>query len=189
MAASELVSRLNKLGFRCEEVPLDRLVSATAALACMPMYAVANSHGWTSESHFKLPLLDVEGFEGIRESWAIGREEAGFELNKEDRRVLGLFLKNPRPSDSIVYDYAFALLADFLDLASAKLASELRVAVARSCVNVAKAAGKGIFGTGEKVSEGERASILVIADVLDLGSNADAAAILETLDQARPPAP
>jgi len=44
IAAVSLAERLNRLGLRCEDVPTDRLVSATTALTCFPMYMVANVH-------------------------------------------------------------------------------------------------------------------------------------------------
>jgi len=182
VARTDLVVRLNKLGIACDDVPLDRVDSATSALACLPMYAVANSHGWTSDTQFKLPFFDIEGVEGLREAWAIGKEESLMEVSREHRRVLGQFLRHPRAADAIIYDYAFETLALFLDLASPQVAEVVRVRVARSCVHVARAAGKGLFGTGEKVSEGERAVIDVLRDILGLNDCEPAAIILEELE-------
>lgn len=179
---NEIVARLNKLGIVCEDVPTDRISSATSALACFPMYAVANSHGWTADTQFRLPFFDIEGVEGVREAWAIGQEESAMEVSKEHRKVLGQFLRHPRAADAIVYDYAFETLAAFLDLATPEVAELLRVQVARSCVHVARAAGKGLFGTGEKVSAGERASIDVIREILELDGCDPAAAILAELE-------
>jgi len=177
----DLAARLAKLGLH-GEVPTDRLSSATAALACLPMYMVANVHAWTADRQFRIPLLEIAGSEQVREGFAIGTEEARMELSAEHRGVLGALLKDPRPADRIIYEYALETLARLLDAATPDLALTLRTAVAQMVVAVARAAGKGPLGSGPKVTDEERACIAQIAASLGLEQAEPAAAALRTLD-------
>jgi hypothetical protein len=163
-----LVQRLNMLGLACDEVPSDRLTSAVAALACLPMYMVANVHAWTDDTRFEVPLLDLPGSAQIREAFAIGEQEATLHLEARHRKVLGGFLRHARPADRVIYEYALETLRLFLAGADPKVAQAIRVGVARMVVAVAAAAGKGLFGTGSKITPQERACILEIAAVLEL---------------------
>jgi hypothetical protein len=94
------------LGLRCEDVPLDRIDSPIAALACFPMYMVANVHGWTGDRQFKVPLLDLQGAEAFREALVIGEEEARLGMKPEHRKVVDSMLSAVRPPDRVVYEYA-----------------------------------------------------------------------------------
>jgi hypothetical protein len=169
------------LGLTCADVPLDRVSSPIAALACFPMYMVANVHGWTSDRQFKVPLLDIQGLEAFREAFVIGEEEARLEMTPEHRRVVDSMLAAARPPDRVVYEYALETLKQYLAIAQPAVGERIRSLVARTVVDVAKASGKGIFGTGEKVSPQERECINHIAAELRLTDTTKAAAILTTL--------
>jgi len=166
---------------KCEEVPLDRISSPITALACFPMYMVANVHGWTSDRQFKIPLLDIQGWEAFREAFVIGEEEARLEINPEHRKVVDSMLNTARPSDRVIYEYALETLKRYLAIAQPAVGERIRNLVARMVVDVAKASGKGIFGTGEKVSPQERECINHIAAELRLTDTARTAEILKEL--------
>jgi hypothetical protein len=178
---SEIVSRLQMLGLKCDNVPLDKVSSPIAALACFPMYMVANVHGWTSDRQFKIPLLDIQGLEAFREAFVIGEEEGRLQMTPEHRKVVDSMLSTARPPDRVVYEYALATLKQYLAIAGPAAVDRIRTLVARMVVDVAKASGKGIFGTGEKVSPQERECINHIAAELQLMDTAGAAEILKTL--------
>jgi hypothetical protein len=180
-ASSEVVSRLQMLGLKCEDVPLDRINSPIAALACFPMYMVANVHGWTSDRQFKIPLLDIQGLEAFREAFVIGKEEARLEMNPEHRKVVDSMLTTARPPDRVIYEYALETLKRYLAIAQPAVGDGIRTLVARMVVDVARASGKGIFGTGEKVGPEERECITHIAAELRLTDAARAAEILKAL--------
>jgi len=180
-APSEIVSRLQLLGLKCDDVPLDGVSSPIAALACFPMYMVANVHGWTSDHKFKVPLLDIQGLEAFREAFVIGEEEARLEMTSEHRKVVDSMLTTVRPPDRVIYEYALETLKLYLAVARADVAERVRVLVARMVVDVAKASGKGIFGTGQKVSPQERECIGHIAAELRLTETTRAAEILKKL--------
>jgi hypothetical protein len=173
-----LVERCRKLGLACDAVPTERLSSVLAALACFPMYMVANEHHWTTDRKWHIPFLDLPGFEKIREGFVIGEEEAAFDLSKEHKRVLGSLLASGKPSDLVVYEYALETLREFLTLATPPLAERVRTAVAHMIVAVAQAAGKGLFGTGTKISPEEKSCIGQISRELSLQASPAAAAIL-----------
>jgi hypothetical protein len=180
-AASQVVSRLQMLGLKCDDVPVDQVSSAIAALACFPMYMVANVHAWTSDRQFKVPLFDIPGFEAMREAVVIGEEEGRLEMMTEHRKVVDSMLSTPRPPDRVVYEYAIQTLKEYLAIAPPAVVAKLRTAVARMIVEVAKASGKGIFGTGEKVSPQERDCINHIAAELRLADTPKAAEHLKKL--------
>jgi hypothetical protein len=66
-------------------------------------------------------------------------------------------------------------------VAQPAVGERLRTLVARMVVDVAKASGKGVFGTGAKVSPQERECIEHIATELRLTEAAMAGQILNTL--------
>ncbi len=181
--ALSMTERLSRLGLACDAVPTDRLCSATAALACFPMYMVANVHAWSSDKQFGVPLLDLPGFEQIRESFAIGRAEATLDLTAEHRAALGTLMGAPKPADLIIYEYALDTLQELLSAASPTLASTLRAAVARMIVAVARASGKGLLGSGPKVSLQERECIDQIILALSLEQDDEATTTLAALDE------
>src|SRR5262245_17916128 len=101
---TEVMSRLHMLGLKCDEVPLDRISSPIAALACFPMYMVANVHGWTADRQFQVPVLDIQGLEAFREAFVIGEEEARLEITAEHRKVVDSMLTPARPPDRVIYE-------------------------------------------------------------------------------------
>jgi hypothetical protein len=145
------------------------------------MYMVANVHGWTSDRQFKIPFLDIQGVEAFREAIVIGEEEARLEMSPEHRKVVDSMLSVARPPDRVVYEYALETLKQYLAIAQPAVGDALRTLVARMIVDVAKASGKGILGTGEKVSPQERECISHIAAELALTKTAKAAEILSKL--------
>src|SRR5262245_63343727 len=149
-ATNEVVSRLEMLGLKCQDVPLDRVSSPIAALACVPMYMVANVHGWTSDRQFKVPLLDIQGVEAFREALVIGKEEARPEMTPEHLKVVDSMLSTVRPPDRVIYEYALETLKQYLAIAQPAVSESIRTVVARMVVDVARASGKGVSGTGEK---------------------------------------
>lgn len=181
-SAKSLVERLNLLGITCDQVPEDQLSSATATLACFPMYMVANLHGWTSDTQWSLPVVDLPGFEAIREAFAIGRQEKKLDITVEHRRLLGTLLSHVKPSDRVIYEYALETLQMFLQNAAENVAEEIRSAVARMIIAVAKASGDGLMGTGQKISREEERAIGHIADRLELRKSKAAKETLAVLD-------
>lgn len=179
LTISQLTERCRKLGLRCDDLPTDSLSSALAALACFPMYMVANVHGWTSDRQFRVPLFDLPGSEHIREVFEIGQQE--LEMAKEHHRVLDTLLTQAKPPDLVIYEYALDTLKGLLPLLTPALAGRVREAIAKMVVAVAQASGEGILGTGKKVSPEERACIAQIDQELLLSANASAAKILNAL--------
>jgi len=177
----QISERLAMLGLENEGVPLDRWSSAVSALACFPMYMVANVHAWTGMTQFRVPVIDMPGFEALRESIEIGRQASKLALDDEHAKVVESMLVSPRAPDRVIYEFAIATLRGFLTLADPAIATEMRTAVARMIVSVAKASGEGLFGTGKKVSDEERACIQHIAITLMLSESPEAAAILASL--------
>jgi len=176
-----LLNRLDKLGIKCTDVPLDRLTSATTALACFPMYMVANVHAWTKEEQSSVPLLDLPGFEAIREAFAIGRQEKSLDLLPEHRQLLGTLLQQAKPSDRVIYDYALETLVLFLNQAAPQVVQQVRTAVAKMIVAVANASGEGLLGTGEKINRHEHDLMEHIAETLRLRESDDAKAALQAI--------
>jgi hypothetical protein len=176
-----IAERLDLLGLGNEGVPLDRWTSAIAALACFPMYMVANVHAWTGIEQFKLPLVNIPGFEALRESVEIGRQEALMPLSPEHAAILDSMLMSPRAPDRVIYEFALTILKGFLTIADPAIAREVRTAVARMVVAVAKASGEGLLGGGPKVSEQERKCIQHIAVTLMLSESPEAAGYLAAL--------
>ena len=181
ITASDVAARLRMLGLTCDDVPLDRVSSPIAALACFPMYMVANVHGWTADRQFKVPVVNVHGLEAFREAFAIGKEEARLPMTAEHRKVVDSMLAEVRPPDRVIYEYALETLKGFLAIASPAVAERVRVLVTRTVVDVARAAGKGFLGTGEKVSPQERECIARIAAELQLAEAIKAAELLTGL--------
>jgi hypothetical protein len=169
-AASEIVSRLNMLGLKCDNVPLDRFSSPVGALACFPMFMVANVHGWSSDRQFKIPFLDWQGSEAVREAFAIGMEETRMKMDADHGKVVNSML-TARPSDRIIYEYALETLKQYLTIADPAVAKGIRTLVAESVVDVARASGKGPLGSGQKVSPQERECIGRIAEELRLSDS------------------
>ncbi len=183
-ASDQIITRLQNLGLTCDELPLDRLCSATAALSCFPMYMVANVHAWTTDKQFEVPVLSLPGAEAIREAYAIGKHESKLDISKDHGNVLRGLLAGAKASDRLVYEDALETIRLLLAAAEAKLAARIRAGVAKTIVAVASAAGKGFLGTGEKISPQERQCIEQIAEKLDLAKSKAAAKILASIEPA-----
>ncbi len=168
LLAEPLTIRLEKLGLECDHISLDQVTSAIAALACFPMYMVANVHLWTLDRQFRVPVVNLPGFEEIRESMEIGRQQSQWELSDDHRRVLATMLTAAKPSDRVIYEFALETIRMLLAEVGPTLAETLRVGMARMIVAVANASGKGFLGTGEKVSPEERSCIRLINAELGL---------------------
>eukprot|EP00913_Durusdinium_trenchii_P035326 g33056.t1 len=181
-APATLVERLNRLGLECDDVPTEDLSSATTALACFPMYMVANGHAWEKEKQWQIPLVDIPGFEAIREAFAIGRQERKLDITSEHRQLLGTMLGNAKPADRVIYEFALETLLQFFEVASPEVVEQIRVAVANTIVAVASASGEGLLGTGEKINRHELAAIQHISSVLNLNESAAAKEVLESID-------
>jgi len=178
-----LAHRLEMLGFPAREVPLDRWSSPIAALACFPMYMVANVHAWTSDQQFKIPVLNIPGFEAVREAIEIGKQEGPLGIDAADARVVDSMLSTAKAADQVIYQYALETLSDFLSTASPGLVDQVRTFVAQSIVAIAKASGEGLFGTGPKVGPEERSCIEHIVSTLNLPATPAAAKIAYGLDK------
>jgi hypothetical protein len=178
VASTMLLERCLKLGLACDQVSTDRISSPLAALACFPMYMVANVHAWTSDKQFRVPILDLPGSEHIREAFTIGQQENSLEMAKEHRRVLGTLVSHAKPSDLVIYEYALETLKGILLEVTPQIAESIRTAVARMIVAVAQASGEGFLGTGPKISPEEKACIMEIANTLSLQATPASAAIL-----------
>ena len=175
---SEIVDRCRKLGLQCDTIPTDSISSVLAALSCFPMYMVANVDAWTSDTQFRVPILDWPGSEHIRESFVLGTQEGEFEIEKHHSRVLSTLVTNAKPDDLVFYEYALETLRLSLGILAPSLAEKVRVAVARMILTVAKASGEGIGGSGPKISPQERACIEKISETLSLTETEPAAAVL-----------
>jgi hypothetical protein len=168
LPADPLTLRLEKLGLACDHISLDQVTSATAALACLPMYMVANVHLWTDQRSSRVPVLNLPGVEEIREALEIARQQAQWELSDDHRRALGLMLSASKPADRVIYEFALETLRLLLAEVGGPLAETLRTGMAKMIVAVAYASGSGPFGTGEKVSPEERSCIRLINAELGL---------------------
>jgi len=142
------------------------------------MYMVANVDAWTSDTQFRVPILDLPGSEHIREAFVLGKQETRFEIEKQHRRVLSTLIANSKPSDLVFYEYALETLRLALGTLTPSLAEQIRTAVAHTIVAVAKASGEGLGGSGPKISPQERDCIEVIDKTLSLSQTQSAAAIL-----------
>lgn len=159
-----------------------KMGSALAALSCFPMYMVANVHAWTPDGQWDVPLLNIPGFECIREAYAIEMQESTLRISRHHRRVLGALLSKARPMDLVMYEYALETLRMCLDESDAEMADSLRAAVAHMIVAVASASGEGVFGRGEKIGPEERDCIEQIATVLELRASDRAAKTLDSME-------
>lgn len=180
-STEEIMNRCRKLGLECETFPIDEMSSALAALACYPMYMVANVDAWTNDVEFRIPILDWPGFEKIRESFVLGAKEAKFKLEKDHGLVLQTLLQKAKPSDLVIYEFALETLQLVLQTVTTSLAEQIRAAIAQTIVAVAKASGEGIGGSGPKITPQEQFCIDDIGEALELSASQQAAATLGDL--------
>lgn len=172
--------RIQKLGISCKEPPdLHRIAPPIAALACFPMHMVAAASAVTDtpaddERSWK-SLFDLGG---VREALVIGEQESELAVADHDVRVLHGLLTFRRPSDRIVYDYAFDTLHEYFELANPDVVETLKMLVARSIVAVSEAAGEGWFGSGNAPSDEQQSCIEAICKHLELRESPTARVIL-----------
>lgn len=174
--------RLRKLGLPTDDLPRDRMCSATSALCCLPMYMVANTPAWMENEQRRTKISRLLGIDALRESFAIGQEEARFDISSEHGRTLHQLLIAARQTDVIVYEYALKTLAMFLEDAADDLIETIKMLVARGMVAVATAAGESSFGAGEEPSPSQRDCIRQVVFVLKLNDSPSASATLDELD-------
>jgi hypothetical protein len=175
-----LTHRLEKLGLACDHFSLDRVTSATAALACFPMYMVANVNVWSQPQRpSMIPVVNLPDLEALREAFEIGKQESRWEIDDAHRSVLKAMLAAPKPADRIVYEYAVETLRLLLLEAGPELAETIRTGVAQMIVAVAHASGEGFLGTGEKISDDERTCIRKINTELGLDQTQAGAWLME----------
>src|SRR3954471_10737354 len=105
LPADPLTVRLEKLGLDCDHISLDQVTSATAALACFPMYMVANIHLWTRDEQFRVPVVNLPAAEEVRESLEIARQQAQGDLSEPHRRVLAMMITAAKPPDRVIYEF------------------------------------------------------------------------------------
>ena len=134
-----------------------------------------------SDRQFKVPLVDIPTFKSLREAVVIGEEELDLQITPEHSEILDSMFTTVRRADRVVYEYALETLKQFLAITQPAVVEKVRTLVAKGVVHVAKASGKGIFRTGEKVSPQERECISHIAAELRLMDTPGAAEILNKL--------
>ncbi len=103
----QLVETLNKLGIACEDVALDKLDSASAAVCSFPMYMVANAGSLVDDPQPKCKNRDLLGIGKLRESFVIGERESEMQQAfdfRADRLETLHGLMTPGPSDQVAYD-------------------------------------------------------------------------------------
>jgi hypothetical protein len=176
---TEVIARCRKLGLECDEFPADKITSVLGTLCCFPMYMVANVDAWTSDKERRIPLAGLPSIERLRESFATGKQETAFKIDKQHQRILRTLTRKAKPSDLVIYEYALDTLGLVLNGAAPPLAEQIRTAVARMIVAAAQASGEGWLGTGPKVTAAEKACIQQIAETLSLGGSPAAAAALK----------
>ena len=181
MSVELIASRCRKLGLACDTFPTDESSSVLSALTCFPMYMVAHVDAWTSDTEFRIPILDLPGAEQIRESFALGAAEANLELEKDHEDVVRSLLAHARPSDLVIYEYALETLRLAMLVLRADLVEHTRVAIAESVTAVARASGEGVGGSGPKISPQEQTCIDMIDLELGLSKSQKAAAVLKEL--------
>ena len=142
---------------------------------------VANVDAWTDNRQFKMPFLDLPGFEHLRESFVLGSQERECEIDKEHLRVISVFVSNAQPSNLIIYEFALETLRMTLDILTPSLVETVRAAITQMIIAVAQASRKGIGGSGPKVSVYEKVCVEQISEALSLSESASAAAALQEL--------
>jgi hypothetical protein len=92
--------------------------------------------------------------------------------------VLSTLVANAKPCDLVFYEYALETLQLALGMLTPDLAENVRVAIARMIVAVAKASGEGIGGSGARISPQEKSCIEQINATLSLSDSELAADVL-----------
>jgi hypothetical protein len=146
------------------------------------MYMVANTPAWMGNEQRRTKISRLLGIDSLREAFAIGKEEAKFDISSEHGQTLHQLLIAAKPTDEIVYEYALETLAMFLEDTTDDLTETIKMLVARGLVAVATASGEGWFGGGDELSSSQRNCIRQIVFVLKLNDSPSASTILEELE-------
>ena len=147
---TELISRLNKLGIKCEHAPsTDRIDAPIAAVVCFPMHMVAGTSVLIdSTDQDQMSFKKLFQITAVREAFVIGEQENSLPVSDADVKVLDEMLAFHRSADIIIYEYALDTLSLYFTMANADVVDLLKTVIARSVVAVSKAAGEGWFGSG-----------------------------------------
>jgi hypothetical protein len=172
-----LVERLNQLGLVCQTAPIDQLTSATAALACFPMYMMAQA-----EALFAAPGKKPANSASMLEAFSIGRREGLLDIEPLHAQVLAQLLESSRPSDRTIYDAALTALAAFLAGTTAEVRANTCTFIAQSIVGVARASGGGWLSGEPRVNSAERQCLDAIDRALGLTKVPAAAAALRVAE-------
>jgi len=159
----------------------EQAVIATTALACFPMYMVANVATWSDDSDRHLKLSNLFNAASLRDAYAIGEQETRLEINAQHAAILHHLLTDARPPLLVVYEYGLETLRIFLSVANPDLVELVKMAVARMIVAVAKASGEGWFGAGGEPTDDQRKCIRLISEQLGLRHSPTASVVLEEL--------
>jgi|GEM_PF-1357598 hypothetical protein len=177
----QLVETLNKLGIACEDVALDHLDSASAALCCFPMYMVGNAGTLVDDPQSKDKQRDLFGIAKLRESFVIGEREADMqqavEFHADHLKTLRGLL-TPEPSNQVTYDGALEALRLFFLCAEPPVVTVAKRAISRMIASVAHAAGEGLFGSGHEATAAQQQCIRKLRDALALDRESSATAEL-----------
>ncbi len=181
---TELISRLNKLGIKCEHAPLtDRIDAPIAAVACFPMYMVAGASVLIdSTDQDQMSFTKLFQITAVREAFVIGEQENALSVSDADGKVLDGMLAFHRSADIIIYEYALDTLSLYFAIANADVVDLLKTVIARSVVAVSKAAGEGWFGGGGTPSDDQRTCIDTICLRLKLRESKTASVVLDEID-------
>jgi hypothetical protein len=181
----QLVETLNKLGIACQDVALDKLDSASAAVCCFPMYMVANAGTLVDDPQSKDKQRDLLGIGKLRESFVIGKRESNmqqaFEFRADHLETLHALL-TPGPLDQVAYDDALEAIRLFFSCAEPRVVAVAKQAIARMIASVAHAAGEGLFGSGHEATAAQQQCIRKLRDALALDREPSATAELAEIN-------
>ncbi|CAN5827127.1 hypothetical protein BH23PLA1_BH23PLA1_07900 [soil metagenome] len=176
LSSDALEERLGLLGLPCESVPTDHLSSAALALACFPMYMVANCHVWASGKQYDAPEVEWPGAEELLA--ALGNSTS---LEPAHRELLDSLRFGAKPPDRVFYEFALETLALFLDRAAPEVANQTRLLIAQGIVEMA-GAGIGTNFATVRCASAKRAYLQHIIVKLRLADTPTAIEALEQLD-------
>ena len=181
---TELISRVNKLGIKCEHAPsTDRIDAPIAAVACFPMHMVAGASVLIDPTdRDQMSFKKLFHITAVREAFVIGEQESSLPVSDADVKVLDGMLAFHRAADIIIYEYALDTLSLYFTMANADVVDLLKTVIARSVVAVSKAAGEGWFGSGGTPSDDQRTCIDTICLRLKLRESKTASVVLDKID-------
>ncbi len=176
LATDLLEARLGLLGLTCESVPTDHLTSATTALACFPIYMIANAHVWISGKSYDAPEEELPSAKEF-----LADLEPACPLEPAHRELLNTLRFGAKAPDRVFYEYALETLDLFLRKTSPKVADQTRLLIAQGLIRMAEATAKTSASTA-RVGSAERAYLQHLIVNLRMS---ETPAALEILDQFR----